>query len=65
MKFIVSLEPGGRWIWELRSVGGEPLCRSVMSFRDREQTFKAIQTVRSLAPQALVFDPIGQLFEGV
>ncbi|RYH54404.1 MAG: DUF1508 domain-containing protein [Alcaligenaceae bacterium] len=65
MKFIVILERGGRWVWELRSKNGEPLCRSVMSFGDREQTFKAIQTVRSLAPQALVFDPIGSLYEGV
>ena len=65
MKFVVILERHERWIWELRTADGEPLCRSVLSYGSRDQVFKAIQTVRSIAPRALVFDPIGTLFEGI
>ena len=65
MKFVVILERQDRWIWELRTADGEPLCRSVLSYGSREQAFKAIQAVRSIAPRALVFDPIGTLFEGI
>ena len=65
MKFVVIKESGNRWIWELRTVEGQPMCRSALSFGDREQVFKAIQAVRKIAPRALVFDPLGTLYEGV
>lgn len=65
MKFVVILERHERWIWELRTADGEPLCRSVLSYGSRDQVFKAIQAVRAIAPRALVFDPIGTLFEGI
>jgi len=65
MKFVVILERGGRWIWELRSADGSAMCRSSMSYGDREMAFKAIQAVRGRVPKALVFDPIGTLYEGV
>lgn len=65
MKFVVILEKKGRWIWELRTAEVQAICRSIMSFGDREQAFKAIQAVRSLAPRALVFDPLGTLYQGI
>lgn len=65
MKFVVIKESANRWVWELRSAEGEPMCRSAMSFGEREQVFKAIQNVRKIAPRALVFDPLGTLYEGV
>jgi uncharacterized protein YegP (UPF0339 family) len=65
VKFVVILERGGRWIWELRSEDGDALCRSTMSYGDREMAFKAIQAVRGKARAALVFDPLGTLYEGV
>lgn len=65
MKFLVIEESTHRWIWELRSVDGQPMCRSATSFKDREQALKAVQTVRKIAPSALVFDPLGTLYEGV
>jgi len=63
MKFVVMMERGNRWIWELRKADGQAVCRSVMSSGDREQAFKAIQTVRRIALRALVFDPIRTLYE--
>jgi len=65
MKFVVILERGNRWIWELRTAEGAPMCRSVMSYSNREQVFKAIHSVRAVAPRALVFDPLGSLYEGI
>jgi uncharacterized protein YegP (UPF0339 family) len=65
VKFVVILELGGRWIWELRLPGGGAMCRSSMSYDDRETAFRAIQAVRSTAPKALVFDPLGTLYEGI
>jgi hypothetical protein len=41
------------------------MCRSATSFADREQVFLAIRAVRKIAPSALVFDPLGTLYEGV
>jgi uncharacterized protein YegP (UPF0339 family) len=65
MKFVVIRERGDRWIWELRAADGQPMCRSVMSLGDRELVFKEIQAIRRIAPKALVFDPLGTLYEGV
>jgi uncharacterized protein YegP (UPF0339 family) len=65
MKFVVIKESGNRWIWELRTADGQPMCRSVMSFGSRDSVFQAIQDVRKIAPRALVFDPLGTLYEGV
>jgi uncharacterized protein YegP (UPF0339 family) len=65
VKFVVIRELGGTWIWELRSPEGGVMCRSSMSYDDRETAFKAIQAVRSAAPKALVFDPLGTLYEGI
>ena len=65
MKFVVIQESGNRWIWELRTGDGQTTCRSAMSFGDREQVLKAIQAVRTIAPRALVFDPLGALYTGV
>lgn len=65
MKFVVIKESGNRWIWELRATDGQATCRSAMSYGSREQAFKAIQDVRRIAPRALVFDPLGTLYEGV
>ncbi|WP_219219647.1 DUF1508 domain-containing protein [Variovorax boronicumulans] len=65
MKFVVIQELGGRWVWELRNIDGDAVCRSAMGFKDREQVFKAIHAVRGNAPRALVFDPLGTLYEGV
>ena len=65
VKFVVILEQGGTWIWELRSPEGSAVCRSSMSYGDRAMAFKAIQAVRGMAPRALVFDPLGTLYEGI
>ena len=65
MKFVVIQEVGGRWVWELRTADGQPVCRSATGFADREQVFKAIHAVRGKAPRALVFDPLGTLYQGV
>lgn len=59
------LELGGTWIWELRSPEGGAMCRSSMSYDDRETAFRAIQAVRSTAPKALVFDPLGTRYDGI
>lgn len=65
MKFLVIKQSTNRWIWELRAADGQPMCRSATSFTDREQVFLAIRAVRKIAPSALVFDPLGTLYEGV
>ncbi|WP_161988038.1 DUF1508 domain-containing protein [Variovorax guangxiensis] len=65
MKFVVIQELGDRWVWELRSADGQPVCRSATAFTDREQVFRAIHAVRGKAPGALVFDPLGTLYQGV
>lgn len=64
MKFVVRHEPGG-WIWELHNEFGEVLCRSASAFKAREGALGALKTVRAMAPRALVFDPLGTLYEGV
>lgn len=64
MKFVVILEGRGRWIWELRTADGQVVCRSIMSFGDRGQAFKAIQAVRGMARRARVYDPLGTLDNG-
>ena len=64
MKFVVRYGPGG-WIWELHNEFGEVLCRSATTFLAREGALGALNAVRSMAPRALVFDPLGTLYEGV
>lgn len=65
MRFVVLMEMNKRWVWELRSAEGTTICRSTMSYGDRDLAFKAIQDVRGRANRALVFDPLGTLYEGV
>lgn len=65
MRFVVLMEMSKRWVWELRSAEGTTICRSAMSYGDRELAFKAIQEVRGRANRALVFDPLGTLYEDV
>ena len=65
MKFVVMQNLSGRWLWELRSVDGEPICRSAGDFADREQALRVIHAVRGKASGALVFDPLGTLYESL
>jgi uncharacterized protein YegP (UPF0339 family) len=65
MKFVVKQNFSGRWLWELRSADGEPICRSAEDFADREQALRVIHAVRGKASSALVFDPLGTLYESV
>ena len=65
MRFVVLMEMSKRWVWELRNAEGTAICRSAMSYGNRDLAFKAIQEVRGRATQALVFDPLGTLYEGV
>ena len=64
MQFVVRQEPAG-WRWELHNEFDEVLCRSAIAFKSRHDAIDALKAVRSMAPRALVFDPLGTLYEGV
>jgi uncharacterized protein YegP (UPF0339 family) len=64
MQFVVRQEPAG-WRWELHNEFGEVLCKSAITFKSRDDAIDALKAVRSMAPRALVFDPLGTLYEGV
>jgi uncharacterized protein YegP (UPF0339 family) len=64
MKFVVRQEAAA-WRWELHNEFDEVLCRSTIAFNARDDAIAALKAVRSMAPQALVFDPLGTLYEGV
>ena len=64
MKFVVLYEPAG-WRWELHNDFAEVLCKSAVPFGTRDDAITALKVVRALAPRALVFDPLGTLYEGV
>lgn len=65
MKFVVFKEINQRWYWELRLVQGEAVARSPMGFATMEKAFDSIRLIRKSAPNSLVFDLVGTLFEGV
>ena len=65
MKFVVFKEINQRWYWELRMVQGEAVARSPMGFATIENAFESIRLIRKGAPNSLVFDLTGTLFEGV
>ncbi len=65
MKFVVFKEINQRWYWELRMAQGEAVARSPMGFVNIDKAFESIQLIRKNAPNALVFDLVGTLFEGI
>ena len=65
MKFVVFKEINHRWYWELRLAQGEAVARSPMGFATIEKAFESIRSIRKNAPNSLVFDLVGTLFEGV
>jgi uncharacterized protein YegP (UPF0339 family) len=65
MNFLLQQEATNRWTWEFRNERGETLCRSAGSFRSREEALAGAQAVRTAAPGALVFDPLGTLYESI
>ena len=65
MKFVVFREINQRWYWELRSGDGGAIASSPLGFSTLAHAFASIQKVRASAPNALVFDLVGSLCEGV
>lgn len=64
MKFVLRQE-AVEWRWELLDERSEVLCRSAIAFESRDEAVDALKAVRSMAPRALVFDPLGSLYEGI
>ena len=65
MKFVVFREINQRWYWELRSSDGGAVASSPLGFSTQVHAFASIQKVRATASNALVFDLIDNLCEGV
>ena len=63
MKFVVIPELRGRWVWELKDDDGCVLSRSTLSYGDRDQALRVIQTLRRSVVKAQIFDPLGRPFD--